>query len=187
MVGVSTVRQLLARHGPTRPQEAADWVGTFPLPASVERYYREVGPVDIEIPGYGNPYFLPSLAGLWDLQEGYRWDGTTKERLPEWPDDWLVVAYEGGDAFIFDCATSAITLAAHGTGSWDPFDAFPSINAMAGALAILGSVVVAAGASFTDADSRIRPEHREAAAAALTQLLGTEDDADNVLGLLGWG
>ena len=65
MANAEQARQLLSQHGVLRPQPTTDWTGTFSLPETVERFYWEVGPVDVEIEGHGNPFFLPSLAELW--------------------------------------------------------------------------------------------------------------------------
>ena len=77
-----------------------DWTGPFVLPASAERFYREVGPVDVFIESFGNGFSLPSLARLWPRQAGYRWHALTGEPIADWQDDWLVVADQGGDPFI---------------------------------------------------------------------------------------
>src|SRR5689334_11607045 len=78
-----------------RSQPITDWQGEFPLPAPVAEYFTKLGPVDISISAYGNPYFLPSLARLWSHQIGYRIHGVTGERIEDWDDDWLVIADEG--------------------------------------------------------------------------------------------
>ncbi len=98
------IRAILQRTDPEvvlRPQNAGDWKGEYPLPAAVATYYAELGPDDVSIRGYGNGYFLPSLARLWAYQTGYRTHGHTGERLSDWEEDWLVVSDEGGDPFIF--------------------------------------------------------------------------------------
>ncbi|MBO0753752.1 MAG: hypothetical protein J2P53_16660, partial [Bradyrhizobiaceae bacterium] len=51
--------------------------------------------------GYGNPSFMPSLGGLWHHQAGYRDHPDTRERFPEWEDDWLEIADQGADPFVF--------------------------------------------------------------------------------------
>ncbi len=45
------------------------------LAAVAARVCSEVGPVNVVVPGYGNDVFLPSLAGLWSIQAGYRFYG----------------------------------------------------------------------------------------------------------------
>jgi len=95
MVTVERVRQLLSPHGVVQQQLARDWTGAFSLPVEVERFYEEVGPLDITIKSYGNPFFLPRLAALWEFQAGYRWHGFTGERIEDWDSDWLVVGDEG--------------------------------------------------------------------------------------------
>jgi len=59
----------------TRPQSVNEWKGEFEVPEVVVAYYEEVGPADVRIESTGNPWFLPSLAGLWEFQGGYRFSG----------------------------------------------------------------------------------------------------------------
>ncbi len=180
-------KALLARHGTTKPQATRAWKGDFALPDALERFYREVGPVNVEIPGYGNPYFLPRLSQLWSLQAGYRWNGITGKRLRSWDDDWLVVASEAGDPFILSRTTERVLYAIHGTGSWEPEDAFPDLNTMAACLALLGSIIVRAGASLTDEDATIMPKHRAAALKGVCGLVTSRKSAAEILTGLGWG
>ena len=180
------VGQLLSEHGTLRPQSERDWTGPFELPQQLSAFYQEVGPHDLRIRGYGNPYFLPALAGLWDFQAGYRWNALTRERVPDWNDDWLVVAAEDGDAFILSRSTGVILFARHGQGVWRPGEIFPDVNAMAACLASLGSIIRDAGATFTDDDSLIRPEHRVRATHQVSAILGSDVLAADVLSTLGW-
>jgi hypothetical protein len=145
MISAEEVRELLARHGTTASQKAGDWTGPFSLPHQLEDFFETVGPVDIGIEGYGNPYFLPRLAGLWEYQAGYRYDPDTGAALEGWDDDWLVVADEGADPFIFSRSKGSILFAHHGEGEWDPAELFPDLNTMAACLATLGLVVSEAG------------------------------------------
>src|SRR5688572_30311796 len=105
MIDAERVKELVGKHGDLRSQPAEEWKGAFPLPQTLARFYRDIGPLDITIEGYGNPYFLPSLTRLWEFQAGYRWDGVTGERISDWDDDWIVVADEGGDPFILSRST----------------------------------------------------------------------------------
>jgi len=186
MINSERVRDLLSKHGEVRPQNSRDWNGEFPLPESLATFYQEVGPVNVTIEGYGNPYFLPSLAELWKFQEGYRWNSIDGRRLPEWQDEWLAVADEGGDPFVLDRRSGRILLAQHGTGVWEPKEIFENIKEMAACLAALGSVVVEAGPSLTDDNSDILPEHRAKSKVLLTELLGSSNQAEAALGALGW-
>jgi hypothetical protein len=187
MVEESTVRSLLQRHGVVRSQPAQDWTGSFPLPVAVEAFYSGVGPVDVNVPGYGNDYFLPSLAGLWQLQAGYRWNGKTHGALPGWDDDWLVVAYEAGDPFIFSRSSGRILHAVHGQGDWEPGELFPDLLSMAASLAIMGGVVADAGADLTDSKGYVRVVHRKRAIRELGTVLGLPAVREDVLADLGWG
>ncbi len=187
MLSPDRAKALLAKHGQTRPQPAQLWKGPFPLPSPLETFYREVGPLDVEIPGPANDIFLPGLGELWTFQAGYRWNGRTGELLPGWHDDWLVVGNEAGDPFIFSRASGRILMAQHGQGSWEPHPLFPDVTAMVACLAALGSIVKSAGESFTDEDGNITPIQRERGLREIGALLGASGDAEAVLGLLGWG
>jgi hypothetical protein len=177
---------LLSAHGQLRAQDISDWKGTVALPPLLARFYQEIGPVNITIKSYGNPFFLPSLASLWEFQAGYRWNGNTGEPIPAWDDDWLVVADAGGDPFILSRGSGAVLFAQHGVGQWDAGTLFEDVIAMAACLGALGGVVLDAGSGFTDEDSNIRPEHCAAADHLLIAILGSRDRADAVLTSLGW-
>lgn len=178
---------MVALHGEVRSQPASDWTGAFPIPPAVERFYREVGPLNVTIKAHGNPYFLPSLADLWQFQAGYRWNGLSGEPIEDWPDDWLVVADEGGDPFILDRSSGAVLHAYHGEGEWDAGEMFLDLNAMAACLAQIGAIVLDAGREFMDENYSVRPPYRALASARLQEFLGSKSQAETVLAALSWG
>src|SRR5262249_40926371 len=137
MVTAKEAKRLLSLHGTVRPQQASDWKGTIALPPSAERFYVEVGPVDITIESHGNPYFFPKLGDLWQFQAGYRWNGQTGKPIKNWINDWLVIADEGGNPFILSRSSGSVSHATHGSGKWEPETLFPDINAMAACLGFL--------------------------------------------------
>src|SRR6266852_14956 len=118
MIPADKLRQLLSMHGTVQPQPASDWTGDVPLPPSVSQFYEEVGPVDISIESYGNPFFLPRLSKLWERQAGYRWHGWTGERIEDWDADWLVVAGHGAGPFILSTSSGLVLFDHHGRGRW---------------------------------------------------------------------
>jgi hypothetical protein len=187
MVTAERARELLSRHGVVQPQPPDDWAGVLPLPAPIERFYREVGPADITIESYGNAVFLPRLAALWKFQGGYLWYGLTSQLIADWNEDSLVVADQGGDPFILSRASGRVLRAVHGTGIWEPAESFAGLNTIAACLGHLGAVVVCAGESFTDEDGLIRPEYREQALVGLQRLLSSTSAAESILATLGWG
>jgi hypothetical protein len=84
---LSTAKELLLKNFPDaslHAQSGEDWTGPFPLPSKIATYYGEIGPAQLEIWAYGNPWYLPSLAQLWDLQAGYHYHPETNERYDEW-------------------------------------------------------------------------------------------------------
>lgn len=187
MATAEEARRLLSLSGDVRPQPPGDWLGLFPIPPAIERFYREVGPVDVCVESYGNPFFLPCLAKLWEFQAGYRWNGLSGEAVADWQDDWLIVADQGGDPFILSLSSGAVLHDEHGRGVWEPGELFPDLNTMAACLGQLGAVVVSAGEGFTDEDSRICPKWRDEAVEGMHRLLGSSLAAESVLEILGWG
>lgn len=186
MVKAEVAKRLLAFHGDVRPQPPSDWTGAFPIPPDVERFYREIGPANVTIEAHGNPYFLPSLGDLWQFQAGYRWNGLSGEPIEDWPDDWIVVADEGGDPFIFVRSSGEVLHAYDGEGEWDAREMFPDLNTMAASLAQIGGIVLEAGNEYLEEDCSIRPKYRALASARLQELLGSKPDAEAVLEVLGW-
>ena len=189
MASYDTAREILIRAFPNevfRPQPSGDWQGEFPLPDPVAEYFAELGPVDAWIPGYGNPYFLPSLAGLWGFQAGYRYHPDTHRPFPDWDDDWLVVADEGGDPFIFSRAACAVLHAYHGSGVWEPAVLFGDLAEMVTSVAIIGDIVQSAGQLLTDDDSIILPHHQDDARKRIGDYLHSMERADTLLQRLGW-
>jgi len=183
----SHVRSLLSPHGEVASQSSDQWTGPFPLPTLLVDFYRDVGPLDVSIEGYGNPTFLPSLRRLWDYQEGYRWNSGTGEPSSDWDDDWIVVADEGADPFIFSRARGCILHAVHGNGVWEPEELFPNILTMTACMAELGNVRAEAGRDFLDDDCIVRPQHRKLAVARLSPILGDKSLAEIAVASAGWG
>ncbi|WP_182871483.1 hypothetical protein [Stieleria mannarensis] len=181
----SLTRKLLSQHGKCEQQDASAWSGDFALPEPILTYYRDVGPNDITIEGYGNPTFIPSLSRLWQHQMGYRYHPTTLEVFPEWNTDWIVVADMGGDPYIYH--DGRVLYAMHGTGQWKPESLFPDLITMCAAFAVIGTVVTDAGLDLTDDQSYIRPKHYGRARDLLADTLGDDFLALRSLETAGWG
>lgn len=139
----------LGGYGRVRAQPASDWTGDVPLPDTLAAFYRDVGPDGVTAETIGNALYFPSLADLWQKQEGYRWDGRTGERVEDWDDGWIVVAHQGGAPFVFDTATRAVLFARHGEGTWDFGEAFPDLNSLAFVAGTLGRLRLERGLSST--------------------------------------
>lgn len=185
MTQPTVAKSLLEKHGTCREQLPDEWSGNFELPRELLDFYRDVGPVDVIIDGYGNPTTFPCLKHLWHHQMGYRYHPTTNERFPDWDDSWIVFADEGGDAYIY--YDGMILYAEHGTGKWAPEQIFDDIYTLVAAVATLGTVVTDAGLDLTDDDSYIRPHHKATAIDRLIPILGTPTDAENFVEFSGWG
>ncbi|MBD2095269.1 hypothetical protein H6F90_08870 [Trichocoleus sp. FACHB-591] len=152
----------------------------------VARYYAELGPDDVTIDAYGNPFFLPSLAGLWEFQSGYRFHPKTMEPFTSWADDWLVVGHQGGAPFIFSRSSSRILYALHGRGVWDANELFESLEAMVTTFAIIGDVVVAAGDDLTDDETYLKGRYVKEVEERVMDVLGSKGEAETVLNSIGW-
>lgn len=184
MISSSEVRALLEQHGECRSQSASDWAGEITLPNELERFYHEVGPSKITVPGYGNPTYLPTLAEMWDYQAGYRWDGNNQP-IEDWNSGWVVVADEGADPYIL--SEGRILLAEHGMGSWEPGEIYPDLNTMAACIATLGLVVKQAGEEFTDEDCYVQQRFKEEAVQRLKAIVGSASQAQAIVDTAGWG
>ena len=167
-------------------QSAELWQGDYLLPEAVANYYADLGASDVNIASYGNLFFLPSLAHLWEHQIGYRSDGLTGERIEDWDDDWLVVADTGADPFIYSRSSGKILFDVHGQGVWQPSELFSGLPAMVTSFAILGEIVVSAGDDFTDEDSYINERFIIAAKVELSRVLNSNVEAKAVLNTFGW-
>jgi hypothetical protein len=190
MAPYDTAKEIFSRTFPSelfRLQPPSDWLGEFPLPDLVAQYFAELGPVDVWIRGYGNPYFLPSLSGLWLFQSGYRYHPDTGERFSDWDDDWLVIADEGGDAFIFSRISAVILHAYHGEGIWKPAVMFAGLAEMVTTFAIIGEIVESAGQMLIDDASMIFPRFQRDARTRIGEYLDSTERADALLQRLGWG
>jgi hypothetical protein len=198
-VSIEQARAALASHGELAPQPAAQhWRGDIPLPPALETFYERIGPLGewinervghggLTVPNVGNPFSIPPLARLWELQAGYRWHGITGERIADWPDHWLVVADQGADPFIFDLRTGAIQFARHGEGAWQgngPM--FADIFQMAACLGTIGQFVEEADDDLFLDDDSVDPAQRARLIARLAPLLGNAAEAASVVEELDW-
>ncbi len=166
MATAELARELLSRHGACVPQDVSGWDGPFDLPDPLRRFYADVGPHNIDVVGYGNSTTLPSLAHLWERQAGYRWDGLTNEPIDDWHDNWLVVADEGADPYIYDIGAGRVLFAQHGAGEWDAGEIYQDLNTMAACIATLGCVIIDSD-DFVDENCDINPACRAGAMAAM--------------------
>ncbi|MEP0870472.1 hypothetical protein NDA01_11735 [Trichocoleus desertorum AS-A10] len=189
MSGYSLAKEIITRAFPQErlvPQPEREWCGDFSLPVEVACYYAELGPNNVTIDAYGNPFFLPSLASLWDFQVGYRFHPKTMERFEGWSADWFVVGYQGGDPFIFSRSSSRILYALHGRGAWDANELFRSLEAMVTTFAIIGDVVVGAGDDLTDEESYLKGRYVKKVEERVVDALGSKGEAEIVLNSLSW-
>ena len=167
-----------------RPQPISEWSGDHVLHPALVSFYAEVGacgedgphgPAGLTIPTLGNPFWVPPLCRLWELQAGYRWNSRSGERIADWRDEWLVVADQGGDPFILDRTSGSILHDRHGGGAWTPAPMFADPFTMALVFGTIGALHEEAGENIYDADYEVRPAWRAGLRARLAPLLGSVD------------
>jgi hypothetical protein len=194
---MSTLKKLLAPWGKLKSQPASDWKGEFALPAPIAAFYAEigplgetiyekVGPVGVNIDLGGNPVRLPPLYKLWDLQMGYRTHGITKERIADWPDDWLVIAHEGANPYIFKLSDNQIYFDLAGSGKWQPKWLAADIATAFGGLATLANAMAALDEDSDFDDFEMMPAAREKCVAQLAKFLGDAEKAQAFVATIEW-
>lgn len=147
--------------------------------------YTELGPVDVLVPSYGNETFVPRLDQLWPMQVGYRFDADTGKTIPEWPDEWLVVAQTGGDPLGVHRVNSSVGTAHHGAGAWRWEVIADSLSDVIVGIGVLGAVVTEASGDLCDENFMVRRTHLRAAWAALAGLV-EQELADRLLAWAEW-
>lgn len=159
--------------------------GDIPLPDEIASFYQEVGPLGeqgrkghsgISVPCFGNDVELVPLAGLWKAQAGYRWDGRTNEPIEDWPSQWIALAWEGANAYIFDSNTKSMLFSLAGGGADDVHEIGGSPTDVVGALASFGQKVEDAGDDAMTDDFELRPEWLESVQKELVAEFGNGGD-----------
>jgi hypothetical protein len=197
VVNMNELKKLLAPYGELKSQPASYWTGEFDLPAPIAAFYAEigpygetihqnVGPVGVGIDLGGNPVCLPPLHKLWDLQMGYRTHGITKERIKDWPDEWLVIAAEGANPYIFNIKDAQIYFDFAGSGKWQPKWLAPDIATAFGGLATLANARAELDEEADFDDFEMLPAAREKCLAKLATFLGDAEKAQAFVDTLEW-
>jgi hypothetical protein len=191
------LRALLGAFGELKPQPVSDWTGDFELPEQIARFYWEIGPygqtiyptigpIGVEIACGGNPINLPPLYKLWNSQVGYRTHGITKERILDWPDNWLVIGTEGSNPFIFDVKDGQIYFAFAGGGKWAPKLLASDIETAVGGLATYAQARAELDEEIDFGDFEMLPSARERCLARLATYLGDAATAQAFVDTLEW-
>ncbi|MFI6673346.1 hypothetical protein [Kribbella sp. NPDC050470] len=132
------------------------------------------------IPWLVEELFLFSIRELDTAQDGYRWTGPQRRRLPTWPSNWVVIAAIFGDPFIADVDEPAVPIyfARHGAGYWRADRVAPTAATFLKVLARFESVLLGAfDSDVWDEDGLLRPGFLRAVEDAVTELLPPADSA----------
>jgi len=186
MKNTSKILELINAFGELSPQEIDNASMEEYSHEEIAEYYKEIGPVDLYIPGHGNDYYLPSLKSLKLFQSGYSFDPITNSIIDAWNSDWIVLADQGGDPFIFSKNNKNILFANHGNGLWEPEVIFPNIECMVYCLLIIGTIISENGENYMDDDCNIKMESIKLAKRKFLEVLENEDIVNNALNLLEW-
>src|SRR5258708_9257491 len=172
--------------GHLAPHAVPECRGLFPFPLDSIQSLPPAGPLTVLLPAYSHPCFLPRLTDLWSYQAGYRWNSLTGKLSADWPEEWLVIADQGADPFIFSRKTGVVQHDYHGSGKWQPKPIFPTVEAMITCLLVLGSVVPKPERDLTDKRGRIKETYRQQAIDRLRSLGQAPDLTEDGLKRLGW-
>lgn len=128
------------------------------------------GPIDI---GF-ELFEFPSAEKLVGFQEGYRWHGSTKERLMDWHENWIVFGASHADPLIFNTRTGEVLFDRHGAGCWNPVVLFPNLDAMNKCFIKISKIVEDADEDLHDEEFNIRSEYVQDIKNAIINSVGSE-------------
>jgi hypothetical protein len=136
----------------------------------------------------GNPVCVPPLHKLWALQDGYAWSRHPDHPLPGWRANWLVIATEGADPFLFDRDDRRILVASAGMGKagWQPRVFADDLESALGGIATVANALAALGDEAFDDDFNLKPESRDHVCTRLTQFLGSTEMMSRMLSAWRW-
>lgn len=192
MFTVDILRSLLEPFGQLRSQSPSEWTGNIPLPAPLQKfyqqvgplgatYYENVGPVGCTLTVGGNPVCIPPLSKLEALQAGYAWSTHPDDTLDGWNPNWLVIAEQGGDPFIYDQATGQVLFALHGAGAWKPVVFANDLYTAIGAIACVATSYCELDEDQFD-DEALTETGYHTIRTDLATALGNADEAQRILG-----
>jgi len=101
-----------------------------PLPIDFVYYLKKIATQDdYGFLRVGNSLNLYGFSNISSLQEGYNFNPFTKEKIPEWLDNWLIIADEGSDPIIIDLLKAGkVFQSIHGEDNWNFFPIADSIS-----------------------------------------------------------
>jgi hypothetical protein len=80
---------------PLTPAEVEAVKAQVSIPPDLLAWYKTTAPRDFEIPTLGNRPLLHDPTRLAEAQRGYKFHGSTGERLLDWDETWMVFGGEG--------------------------------------------------------------------------------------------
>ncbi|MFL0088078.1 SMI1/KNR4 family protein [Tenacibaculum maritimum] len=91
------------------------------LPEELRVYIQYVAPLnDFYFDTVGNPMRLYSIQNLKKMQDGYNYNTVQQKPIEGWPENYFIIADEGGDPVVIDLesGTTKMKQLIHGSESW---------------------------------------------------------------------
>lgn len=167
----------------------------LPLSEDIYEWYSLSAPLKVSIDWTANDLDLFEPNNLLEYQIGYRWqsqirfDHNKLEKMDDWHDEWLVIAWIGGDPIIAKVneKPNPILMAYHGMGYWKPDVVSPNLESFLKFLTQWCKLVEEYKTiqNMLDEDSVILPEVFERLGKITKQTVG-EPFSENLMKYL-WG
>jgi hypothetical protein len=160
-------------------KSTVEWPKELPKSKEVEHYFQSFNPSNSEVESGMTPTEFFNLSNLLKGQIGYRWRdlGTSLERLPNWPDSYLVIAdVFGGGKPIIAVTNIENTPIFAGYDVITPFKIADSMAQFFTAMSLLTEIVYGKYDIFeVSDDDGVKPEFAAEIAGALIPVLGLQN------------
>jgi hypothetical protein len=159
-------------------RRTTDWPSELPTSPEVALFFDDYQPVNVKIETGMWPLRLFEVSKLVNAQLGYRRDGKTGQRIPTWPNSYLVVGDDlGGGKPVIAVTDQPGTPVFASYDVAPPFQISDSMKQFFDALARLVEIVYGRYKIFeiyTD-DEELKPEFVQEITEALSPVLGEDN------------
>ncbi len=137
----------------------SQWAGQYALPDELLEFYKifKFPKRGMAFPGVGNSYNVYSLDSLFSRQDGYAYSGKPQQPITGWHPNWIVIADEGADPFIYDTNKKCVLSDMHGQGKWEPSYFCDTPYEMLWAFSVFSFILLNANNNFLEWDEDFDP------------------------------